>query len=113
MTRYLSVLLLLFLGGCATAPSDAESQREVVLRYLDANVGTAGPFGRHAKKELDVLSDKDRAEAMALLNRGAVGFLVFETAGTATDGKPSAPTSAPRVILVQHGKVAGDFRGVK
>lgn len=112
MKRYLSVLLLI-LGGCATAPSDTESQREIVLRYLDANVGTAGPFSRRASKELGVLSEKDRAEAMALLNRGAAGYLVFEAAGTAADGKSTAAAAATRIILVHHGKVVGDFRGVR
>jgi hypothetical protein len=111
----LAALLALF-TGCATAPSDAENDREVVLRYLNADVGTTGPFNKHAKKELDVLSAPDRAAASALLDRGAVGFVIFAPRSSAgsTDGTAAADTApATRVILVAHGKVVGDFGAEK
>lgn len=121
MVRSLAVLLVL-LGGCATSPGDAEAEREIVLRYLDANVGTAGPFSKHGKKELDILSAPDRAAALALLERGAVGFLVYvpepAAAAPAPDApaaaaKPAASVAAARIIILLHGKVVGDYRGVK
>jgi hypothetical protein len=91
------------LAGCGTSPSDTEATRAVALEYLGGNVGTAGPFSRHASKDLDVLSPKDRADALALLERGAVGFQVFEPgAGGVT-----------RIILVHRGHVVGDFRAAK
>lgn len=111
MQRFLSIGLFLIIGlfsGCGTTALDSESTREVVLQYLgtDAAVGTAGPFGKGGKKELDVLSASDRQKAEAMIDRGAVLFLVY-AANTAT-----ADTAAPvsRVIMVQGGKVTADFR---
>ena len=102
MKRAFSLLLLLsgFFGGCATSPRDSETAREVVLQYLGSDAGTAGPFAKHQKKELDVLPPKERGEALALLDRGAVAFLVFET----------RKGGSPRVVLVMSGRVVGDFR---
>lgn len=105
--------ITLLLSGCATASSSPEAQREVVLQYLDASVGTAGPFSRQAKKELDFLSPKDRTDVLALLDRGAVLFLVFEPPKPGTNGKSTATASASRAILVSQGKVVGDFRAPK
>lgn len=73
------------------------------MQYLGSDAGTAGPFAKHAKKELDVLPPKERAEATALLERGGLAFLVFEArAGGST-----------RVVVVMNGKIAGDFRAPK
>jgi hypothetical protein len=100
---------LILLGGCATAPSTAETEREIVLQHVAVDVGTAGPFSKKAKRELDVLSDKDRVEASMLLDRGAVAFLVYpKTPGSASASTPKKETG-PRVVLVQHGRVVGDF----
>jgi hypothetical protein len=91
---------ILLLAGCNTAPSDPESTREVALQYIGGDVGTTGPFTRHNQKELEVLSPADRAQAVTVLDRGAQGFAVYEA------GSPAAT----RIVLVQHGKVVGDFR---
>ena len=102
MTRFLTIVLIL-LAGCTTSPGNSEANREVVLKYLDADVGTAGPFSKQGKRELDVLSEKDRATALGLLERGAVGFVVFAPAHSAEAG------SVARIVLVLSGKVIGDF----
>ena len=111
MQRFLPIGLLLIIGllsGCGTTALDSESTREVVLQYLgtDAAVGTAGPFGKGGKKELDVLSASDRQKAESMIDRGAVLFLVYAANGATTDS--AAPVS--RVIMVQGGKVTADFR---
>ena len=116
MKPLLLFALIALSAGCASAPSDAENDREVVLRYLNADVGTTGPFNKHAKKELDVLSAPDRASAAALLDRGAAGFVIFapRTSTGSADGGAAADTApATRVILVAHGKVVGDFGAEK
>src|SRR4051794_456772 len=114
MKRYLPLCLTLLLAGCTTDPGGSEAVREVVLKYVDADVGTAGPFGKQGKKELDILSDKDRAAALALLDRGAVGFVVFarDYGAAARPGSNDTATTS-RIILVLKGKVVGDFRAAK
>ena len=99
------LLTLLILTGCGTTPVSSESTREVVHAYLGADVGTAGPFFKGAKNEIDVLSDADRRQVEALVDRGAAVFLVFagRGAGAAQTG------GASRVIVVQDGRVVGDF----
>ena len=101
--KRLVALLVVLLGGCASSPVDSERTREVVLNYLGAPVGTAGPFSNQAKKEFGVLSPKDQSEASALIDRGAVAFLVFE----------AGANSAVRIVLVHKDRVVGDFRAVK
>ena len=104
--KRLLCLSVLALAGCASAPTDIEGTREVVLKYLNADVGTTGPFSKRNPKDLEVLADGDRAQAHALLDRGAVGFVIFA-------GPRSANTGAEtRIVLVQAGKVVGDFRAV-
>jgi hypothetical protein len=98
----LASLLLVLLGGCVTSRVDSETTREVVLNHVGGSYGTAGPFSNQAKKEFVVLSPKDQQEASALIDRGAVAFLVFE-AGNST---------AVRIVLVHKGRVVGDFRSV-
>lgn len=103
------------LGGCGTTAMDAESSREVVLQYLgaDAAVGTAGPFHKGGKSELGVLAPADRERAAALLDRGAELFLVYAGSQGGANGTPDSNTTGSnvtRVILVQGGKIAGDFR---
>lgn len=100
--------ITLVLAGCGTSAVDAESTRGVVLQYLGGDVGTAGPFRQNGKKELGVLSDADRRKAERLIDDGAVVFLVYGTNAAA------APVSggsggATRVVLVQNGRVVGDF----
>ena len=90
--------LLLCSAGCATGPRDVEGAREVVLQYLGGNFGTAGPFSRDGKKELDVLAPADRTQAAALLDQGAVAFLAYQAGATT------------RVVLVAKGRIVGDFR---
>jgi hypothetical protein len=105
--------MMTLLAGCGTTAMDSESTREIVLQYLgtDAAVGTAGPFGKGGKKEIDVLSATDRKQVEALIDRGAVLFLVYATTPAAAAGESPAPGSnVSRVIVVQGGKVVGDFR---
>lgn len=113
MQRFLPIGLLLIIGllsGCGTTALDSESTREVVQEYLgtDAAVGTAGPFGKGGKKELDVLSASDRQKADAMIDHGAVLFLVY--AANAATADSAAPVG--RVIMVQRGKVVADFHAV-
>ena len=98
------VLILLFLSGCGTSPVNSETTRETVLEYLGADVGTAGPFYKGGKQELDILSEADRAKAAALIDHGAALFLVYPANRTA-----NSTGSANRVVLVQGGKIVGDF----
>jgi hypothetical protein len=104
MQRFLpAIFALLLLAGCGTSPIDTESTREIVLQYLGGQVGTAGPFAaKAAKREADILGEADRRSAEALIDRGAVVFLV--------NGERAGTTGASRVILVQNNKVVGDYR---
>ncbi len=105
MNRSLIVFVLLF-AGCASAPDVSEGTREVVLKYLNADVGTTGPFSKRNPKDLEVLSDSDRAKASALLDRGAVGFVIYAGSRSANAGAET------RIVLVQNAKVVGDFHAV-
>jgi hypothetical protein len=102
------------LAGCGTTAMDSESTREIVLQYLgaDAAVGTAGPFGKGGKKEIDVLSAADRKQVDDLIDRGAVLFLVYAatTPAGAAGESPVPGSNVSRVIVVHGGKVVGDFR---
>jgi hypothetical protein len=106
MQRFLpGVLIVIFISGCGTTPVNTETTREVVLQYLGGDVGTAGPFYKGGKKELDVLSPEDRRQAEALIDQGAALFLVFGANQT-----QSGASGANRVVLVHGGKIVGDFR---
>lgn len=70
------------------------------MQYLGGDAGTAGPFFKHQKKELDILSPKDRSDAIAWLDRGAVAFVVYEARAGGTT----------RAVLVMDGRVVGDYR---
>ena len=107
MMKNYALVVLVLAAGCATPPTTAETEREIVLQHVAADVGTAGPFSKQSKRELDILSDKDRIEASGLLDRGAVFFLVFAKADASLSG-PNVPKT--RVVVVQHGRVVGDFR---
>ena len=96
-------LLVVLLSGCATSSSDPETTREVVLKYLNSDVGTTGPFSKRNPKDLEILSPADRTQATALVDRGAVGFVIFGGAQ-----KPGSETGG-RIVLVQNGKVVGDY----
>lgn len=98
------VLLTLLLAGCGTSPISTESTRGVVLSYLGGDVGTAGPFGKGGKRELEVLSPAEQKEGEALIDRGAVLFLVY--GGSATQPKTG---SVSRIVFVQNNKVIRDF----
>jgi hypothetical protein len=106
---------LLFLGGCATrlTPLEAETERQVVLKYLGTDVQTAGPISREGKVELAVLSAKDREAALALLSHGAVGFLIIgadpKTAVALKTGDGDS-LNVERIIFVAGTKITGDFR---
>jgi hypothetical protein len=109
MPRSLAVLILCA-AGCAISPDSAESAREIVLTYVGADVGTAGPFSKKGLRELDSLSSQDRAEALALFERGALAYVIFSSPQERKPGDPAAPT---RIIFVRSGKVVGDFRGTE
>lgn len=100
--------IALLLAGCGTTPTGSETTREAVLQYLgtDSDVGTSGPFGKNGLRELDVLSPQDRRAATSLVNRGAVLFVIY--GHNLTD--PNATATTTRIILVQRGKVVGDFK---
>lgn len=101
--KYSPLLLAILLAGCATTTVDPEAAREAALQYINADVGTTGPFNKNRTKDLDVLSAGDRAKAVALLDRGAVGFVAF---GSGAAGGASAHV---RIVLVLEKKVVGDF----
>ena len=103
MRGYLFTVLLV-LAGCATGPTTSETEREIVLKYVGVDAGTTGPFTKKAKHEINILTEKDRAEAASLLDYGAVGFLVFSKTVS-----PSTSRPVTRVILLQHGRIVGDF----
>jgi len=94
---------MIALGGCVTRQENPEAVREVVLKYLNTNVGTVGPFSHRIPKDLVFLTPEDEAASLALLNRGAIAFLVAE-AGSAT---------ATRVILVQKVTVIADYHAIQ
>jgi hypothetical protein len=107
MQRLIPALFLAILvSGCGTTPVSSETLREVVLQYLGGDVGTAGPFFKGGKKELDGLSASDRAQAEKLIDQGAAVFLVF--AGKTSASENTGSTS--RIVLVQDSKIVGDFR---
>ena len=101
---------LLVVAGCASAPSAAETEREIVLQYVAVDAGTAGPFSRKSKQELDILSDRDRVAATALLDRGAVAFVVYPKTQISGAAAPASQHAGTRIVLVQHGRVVGDFK---
>jgi hypothetical protein len=103
MIRTLTILFVLLAGGCATSPGGPESIREVALKYVNADVGTTGPFSKKNSKDLEILSDADRAQASAWLERGAVGFVIFASSRAAN------AASETRIVLVQAGKVVADY----
>jgi hypothetical protein len=109
MSRYL-IALVLSVAGCAMSPDSAESAREIVLTYVGADVGTAGPFSKKGLRELDTLSAKDRAEALALFERGAIAYVIFSPPQERKPADTAAPT---RIIFVRSGKVVADFRGTE
>lgn len=104
MNRYLLIFVVL-LAGCST-PDASEGTREIVLRYINADVGTTGPFSKRNPKDLEVLSPHDQATASALLDKGAVGFVIY--AGSRSE---NAGTGV-RIVLVQNKKIVGDFGAV-
>lgn len=108
MKRFLPVLAAtLLLVGCGSTPIGSETAREVVLQYLGTDVGTAGPFSKTAKNELDVLTPADRQKAASLIDGGAVLFLVYTTP------TPGETAKASRVVLVKGKQVVGDFNTAK
>jgi len=110
MKRPVVAALLALATGCAVGPQGAEQEREVVLQYLGGDAPTAGPFGRQGKNELAVLSEKDRAAALDLLERGAAGFSIYGRApAAAANAEGGDAARVVRVVLVQHGRVVGDF----
>ena len=80
-----------------------EERRQLVLEYVGHEVGTVGPFAKNGLRELDVLSEKDRREAAALIEHGAIGFLVIEP----NAGVPN------RIVVVSGKRIVGDFPAPK
>jgi hypothetical protein len=105
--KHLLILLGLVLAGCATTAVDPEAAREVALQYINSDVGTTGPFNKNRTGDLDVLSADDRAKALALLDRGAVGFVAFG------NGAAGGASRRARIVLVLEKKVVGDFWAVQ
>ena len=99
MPRALAALLLLFCASCATQPGGVETTREIVLKYVAHDVGTVGPFAKHATREPALLAAEHKAQVLALLDRGAVGFLIIEP-------NPATPN---HVVMVLKDKIVGDF----
>jgi hypothetical protein len=99
------------------SPESPEVAREVVLKRIGDRVGTVGPFTRKDKKELASLSAPDRATATALLDRGALGFLICSpdngTAPGASNGPLADMVKVDRIIFVQNAQIVGDFPAVK
>ena len=117
--RRVSIVVLssLLLPGCANQPGGPEAARQVVSNHVGDGVGTVGPFTRKDKKELASLSPQDRSAATALLDEGALGFLICSR----EDGTPP-PTGGgaladlikvDRIIFVRGGKIVGDFPAAK
>ena len=105
--RLHAVAAVLCLAGCSTGPAVSETERELVLQYVGSDAGTSGPFSKKTKQELAILGEKDRLEANALLDRGAVAFLVYsKSTGASATAKSPART---RVVVVQNGRVVGDY----
>lgn len=113
----IAVLSSLLLCSCASAPGDPEAARGVVLKHIANGVGTVGPFTRKDKKELESLSPQDRTTAAALLDRGALGFLICSpdngTAARASNGALADMVKVDRIIFVQHAQIVGDFPATK
>jgi hypothetical protein len=111
------VLSLLGLGGCANPANAPEAARQVVLQHVGGTVGTVGPFTRKDRKELESLSPQDRNAANALLDRGALGFLICspENASTphADSGALADLIKVDRIIFVHNGQIVGDFAAAK
>jgi hypothetical protein len=107
----------LALTGCNSGPANGEADREVVLKYVGGNFGTLGPFSKKTKKELQALSSKDQAAAGELLDRGAVGFVIFGpddgSKAHTKSGTDADLVNVDRIILVQKGQVVGDFRAAQ
>ncbi len=96
----LVLLLSLLVFGCGSVTGGSELEREVVSRHLGGDFGTVGPFSRQRKQELDVLAPADRQQALAQLEHGAVGFLIY---GPGSE-KPQ------RIVVVLKDQVVGDYR---
>lgn len=107
--RSYCLAVLILVAGCATAPTTSETEREIVLKYVAIDVGTVGPFTKKGKQELNILSEKDRAAAAALLEQGAIGFVVYPKAASSSPTNPADRRPGARVILLQHDRVVGDF----
>jgi len=111
------VLSLLVLCGCANPANAPETARQVVLQHVGGTVGTVGPFTRKDRKELESLSPQDRNSANALLDRGALGFLICspETGATshAESGALADLIKVDRIIFVHDGMIVGDFAATK
>lgn len=110
--KILALVGIVLLAGCATGPTRNESDREIVLQYVGGEVGTAGPFGKKAARELDILADTDRTKAVALLERGAVAFFIYQKTPGAASAAAAAknPASGTRVVVVLNRQIAGDYR---
>ena len=113
----IAVLSLLLLCSCTSTPGGPEAAREVVLKRIGDGVGTVGPFTRKDKKELESLSPQDRTTAAALLDHGALGFLICSpdngTAAPASTGALADMVKVDRIIFVQNAQIVGDFPAVK
>lgn len=111
------VLSLLALCGCANPANAPEAARQLVLQHVGGAVGTVGPFTRKDRKELASLSPQDRNTANALLDRGALGFLICSPENGAaphTEGGALADLiKVDRIIFVQDGRIVGDFAAMK
>jgi len=104
-------------AGCANELGGPEAARQVVSNHVGDGVGTVGPFTRTDKKELASLSPPDRSAATALLDAGALGFLICSREDGAAPPAGGAALAdmikVDRIILVRGGKIVGDFPAAK
>ena len=116
-TTSIIALSLLALGGCANPANRPEVARQVVLQHVGGTVGTIGPFNRKDKRELESLSPQDRNTAIALLDGGALGFLICSpddgTTPRNANGVLADLIKVDRIIFVQDGQIVGDFAAAK
>jgi hypothetical protein len=111
------VITVACIAICGCASPQAKREKATVVAYLGGwwMEKTSGPFSFERTDELDVLRPPRRSAAMALLNDGAVFFLVFKSDESVVheNGQTSWPrgmTKVARIVFSKGGKIVGDFR---
>lgn len=113
--KCIAAIVFLILCGCASpqSPDEVEAARRVVLSHLGADAKIAGPISKKAMKDLAMLAQKERSQALALLESGANCFFVFgpdfNTVLHTKNGPMMDFIKIDRVVFISHGRVVGDF----